>query len=78
MSQMTEPTFDGKTTGELIRELGGGVCRCGKQKRRRQTFCRACYYSLPHTMRRALYNLVGEGYEQAYQAAAERLGPSKL
>jgi hypothetical protein len=54
----------------LVKELAGETCRCGKTKRRAQTFCRACYFSLPRPMQLALYRHVGAGYEQAYMNAA--------
>jgi hypothetical protein len=53
----------------LVRELAGTTCRCGKTKRARETFCRACYHALPPPLRRALYRGVGEGYEEAYADA---------
>ena len=38
-----------------------------------QTFCRRCYFALPQDMRKRLYRLVGDGYEQAYDGAVEFL-----
>jgi hypothetical protein len=58
---------------DLMRELAGTTCRCGRPKRRRETFCRDCYYRLGPPQRRALYALVGEGYEEAYEAAVASL-----
>lgn len=60
-------------TINLIRELAGDKCRCGKAKRPKQTFCRSCYFSLPEPMRAALYDRIGEGYEQAYGNAVAHL-----
>jgi hypothetical protein len=60
----------------LIAELMGVVCRCGKPKARGNTFCRACYLSLPMDARTALYKKIGEGYEDAYQRACEMLDRS--
>ncbi len=54
----------------LVSELNGRECRCGHPKKARQTFCRDCYYRLPRAMRQALYDLVGNGYEEAYEQAA--------
>jgi hypothetical protein len=54
---------------ELVRELRGTECRCGRPKGANKTFCQACYYALPEYMRRALYRRVGSGYEEAYSAA---------
>ena len=59
---------------QLTRELIGTACRCGNLKQPKQTFCRKCYYSLPEEMRRALYQRMGEGYEEAYFRACARLG----
>ena len=64
-------------TGDLVRELVGTACRCGKKKSARQTFCRACYFSLPKAMQQALYNRIGHGYEQAYAAAVAYFDKSK-
>ncbi len=55
----------------LIRELVSTECRCGRAKKSRQTFCRSCYFSLPREMQANLYRLVGEGYEEAYEAAVQ-------
>jgi len=54
---------------ELIQELRGVVCRCGREKHSGETFCKACYFRLPPLLRRALYKRVGEGYENAYAEA---------
>lgn len=66
-----------KTVRELIDELSSTACRCGKNKRPRNTFCTGCYYSLPQPMPVALYHRVGQGYEEAYAAAAEFLDARK-
>lgn len=57
----------------VVRELGTRQCRCFMPKQARQTFCRACYYTLTPPMRFALYDKVGEGYEAAYVAAVNVL-----
>lgn len=67
------PTDARPDTRELIAELQGTVCRCGGTKQAGNTFCRGCFYSLPKPLRGALYRRVGQGYEQAYQAAAAAL-----
>lgn len=54
-----------------MKELGGVTCRCGREKRRGQTFCHWCYYRLPTHIRKALYRRIGEGYEEAYRDALE-------
>lgn len=62
------------TTTELVvivNELRGTLCRCGSKKAPKQTFCRRCYMRLPVKLQRALYNRVGEGYEEAYTESVE-------
>jgi len=61
------------TPRELIEELRGVKCRCGKSKTRRRTFCSSCYYALSATQRKRLYDLIGAGYEEAYQSACDTL-----
>lgn len=70
---MTEPL----DTRELVRELAGNRCQCGLTKNKGQTFCRHCYFKLPRDICLTLYRRIGEGYEEAYQAAISRLGPSE-
>lgn len=57
----------------LMGELLGTQCRCGATKAKRTSFCRKCFYTLPRERRDALYQRVGQGYEQAYEAACEYL-----
>lgn len=66
------------TTRELIAELAGIVCRCGKPKGARWTFCAACYSQLPWPQQKALYQGVGQGYEEAYEAAVKTLEGSHV
>lgn len=63
------------TVHDLVGELASTTCRCGRTKRRRQTFCFACFHALPPPLRAALYRRIGEGYEEAYAAAVAHLGP---
>lgn len=58
---------------ELVRELCGTKCQCGSNKRSGELFCRSCYHSLPYDMKRALYRRLGNGYEEAYDAAVRTL-----
>ena len=58
---------------ELVRELSGTKCRCGRPKQTNKTFCGQCYYKLPEKMRMALYRRLGHGYEEAYDDAVEYL-----
>lgn len=50
-------------------ELMSEGCLCGKPKKRKYSFCPRCYYSLPRHMREDLYQLIGDGYEEAFEAA---------
>jgi hypothetical protein len=67
-SQMNELTLS------LVRELRSSNCRCGSEKESGHTFCRTCYYRLQPGLRKALYRRLGEGYQQAYEAASKVLG----
>jgi len=58
---------------ELVRELSGTKCRCGRTKKANNTFCNKCYFKLPDDMRFALYRRLGSGYEEAYDAAVQEL-----
>lgn len=42
---------------------------CGGVKKRKMSHCTVCYYRLPPTMRAALYQKFGSGYEEAFEAA---------
>jgi hypothetical protein len=42
---------------------------CGGIKKTMNAFCRSCYYRLPVTMRQALWQRFGEGFEEAFEAA---------
>ena len=57
----------------LLAELRGSRCRCGAAKKEGHTFCRRCYRSLPYHYRMALYDRIGDGYEEAYAAAVREL-----
>lgn len=61
-------------TLQMLRILGGTQCACGKKKGEKMSHCRKCYYQLNPEERKALYNRVGEGYEEAYLHSLEVLG----
>ena len=62
------------TTEQLIASLRCATCpACGRRKKERQSFCRECYFDLSRPQREALYDGVGDGYEEAMQAALEAL-----
>jgi hypothetical protein len=50
-------------------ELMSNECACGYPKKRKQSFCYKCFKSLPEEMQKALYRLIGNGYEPAYDEA---------
>ena len=56
-----------------IREFKGNECACGKTKRERTAFCFPCFKQLPRTYQMALYQDIGDGYEEAYEDAVEWL-----
>lgn len=60
-------------TLELVQELEGTACRCGSKKASMQTFCKKDYYRLSLKQRQALYNRLGDGYEEAYADAIKTL-----
>ena len=57
----------------IVAELRGDRCRCGSTKARGQTFCRTCYFLIPPSTRKRLYERIGEGYEGAYRDCCEYL-----
>lgn len=75
------------TAREIVQELSSTKCRCGRQKQPRQSFCRACYYSLPLNVRNELYQRVAydskgmismkAGYVQAFMNAVHALQVSR-
>lgn len=54
-------------------QLLSDECYCMEPKRPRHAFCYACYLSLPDDIQRDLYQLIGKGYEPAYEAAIKFL-----
>ena len=61
------------TVRDMIAELAGNKCQCGKTKQAKQTFCSACFHALPVGLQRRLYLRIGSGYEAAYEAALSLL-----
>lgn len=62
-----------RDVADLLRELKGTTCQCGADKKSMQTFCTPCFFHLPRHMRHALYDKIGEGYEEAYTAALQHV-----
>jgi len=64
---------DCKDTDFYLTQLMSDECACGSPKRPRHSFCYRCYRSLPRHMQHDLYQYIGDGYEEAYEAAVEWL-----
>jgi len=62
----------------FVQELLGTECRCGRQKRAKQTFCLRCYRQLSADQRHALYRRIGAGYEEAYLEALKVLADRRM
>ena len=58
---------------ELYQKLMGRECVCGALKKPRMSHCQRCYYTLPQPQRRALYDLIGRGYAEAFDRSVETL-----
>ncbi len=56
-----------------LRELDSEICLCGKRKKKRESFCRDCYFSLPQGLRNRLYRTMSEGYAEIYDLAKDYL-----
>lgn len=65
-----QPVKFNVTTLDLLASLRSETCpACGSHKQSRHTLCGTCYRELPQPKRQALYDVVGQGYEQAVEAA---------
>lgn len=63
------------TKRQLIESLRSPVCpACANTKKVRQSFCGGCYGALPRRVQRDLYQLIGNGYEDAFAEALTHLG----
>jgi hypothetical protein len=62
------------TVLEACAILTADRCLCGQPKKLRRALCLGCSLVLPTAMRNALARHVGNGFEEAYQAAKEWLG----
>ena len=52
-----------------IKEFKSNECVCGGTKRPGSSFCYTCFKALPSTYQHALYQKMGDGYEEAYEDA---------
>ena len=58
----------------LIESLNSTLCpACGGEKIHKQSFCFSCYRRLPKAKKNALFQFVGDGYEEAFDAALDHL-----
>lgn len=72
---MSADLFEQLTDQRLVTSLRSTFCpACCGVKIPRQTFCRTCYYALPGSMRKNLYNHLGQGYDIAVNDAMIQLG----
>ena len=69
-SAMTEAQKD---QSFYIKELLSNECQCGRRKKSRHSLCWPCFKRLPWSMQQDLYLGIGEGYEEAYDAALKWL-----
>lgn len=60
-------------TINLVHELLGKVCFCGKPKRPGKLFCFNCFSHLSRSQQAALYRKLDSGYEAAYDEARKAL-----
>jgi hypothetical protein len=49
------------------------TCQCEREKREGNAFCFKCYIRLPRYLRTALYQPIGNGFEQAYDDSCRQL-----
>lgn len=59
----------GKSWNSYFDALMSNGCVCGKKKQPKKSFCYSCFMLLPQDLKNDLYSRLGEGYEQAYDAA---------
>jgi len=61
-------------SSEILRVFVGEKCTaCGRGKQKNTGFCGHCYHRLPKEMQSALWRRFGEGFEEAFDAAAKWL-----
>lgn len=62
------------TRPELLASLRSTTCpACGDAKKAKQTLCLTCYRACKRGTQQRLYDLMGEGYEEAVQQAFKDL-----
>jgi hypothetical protein len=61
-----------------LKELRSEQCQCGAPKKSGKSLCYACWKKLPWELQYRLYLRIGDGYEEAYEAAVRRLDAVRL
>ena len=56
-----------------VEHLRSEECQCGKPKKRGRSLCYSCWKQLPYDYRMGLWLKLGDGYEEAYDAACKWL-----
>jgi len=56
-----------------LRELDSTTCVCGEGKKRKESFCRKCYFALPRGLRNRLYLTISDGYAEIYDQCKDWL-----
>jgi hypothetical protein len=64
---------DKPPVNDYARALASNECACGKDKKPGYAFCYGDYAALPDKMKRALWKRIGQGFEEAYEAAIKWL-----
>lgn len=54
-----------------LEQIKGDECLCGRTKKPRQAVCFTCWRRLPRDLQRRLYSRLGEGFEEAFDEAAQ-------
>jgi|GEM_PF-2729314 len=62
------------TDTEILDNLRGATCLCGRSKASGRSHCRSDYYRLPPEKRQALYREFNHGYQEAFIDACKFLG----
>ena len=57
-----------------LEALKSDGCQCGRTKKRGMAVCYTCWKRLPRDLQQQLYWRIGDGFEEAYDAAIAYLG----
>jgi len=72
-SEVREQTTADKDRAFYLEMLKSEQCLCERGKKPGKAFCYGCYKRLPYRMQEDLYKRVGQGFEEAYEAATKYL-----